>query len=152
MYISGFLSECHSLANMAVQEEKTKEEEYVPCNYEYEKSVFFWKLSENTTAETMEKLLEKYGECKLDYCYVATNDKDGSSKCLGRAKFKPMALIEDKDLDKDEVIKKARQRAVDAVQKSVDAIHEKIKVDGKTIKLQPARKCDKKEYDRYGDY
>eukprot|EP01084_Bolivina_argentea_P066084 120454_1 len=139
------------LGNMAQQDE-TKNEEYIPCNYEYEKAVFFWKLNPNTTAETMRKLLEEYGKCKLDYCYIAMDNKDRTSKCLGRAKFKPMASIEDKDLNKNDAINKSRQRAVAAVKNVVDAIHEKIEVDGKKIKLQPARKCDKKEFERYGDY
>ena len=134
---------------MASQETEEKDEEFVPCNYEYEKAVFFWKLDAKTTADTMRGLLEKYG--KLDYCYVATKD-DGTSKCLGRAKFKPIATAEDKNLGKNEAILKARQRAVDAVAKAVAEIHEKVQVDGKTIKLQPARKADKKEYERYGDY
>ena len=136
---------------MAAQEKanEAKDEEFVPCNYEYEKAVFFWKLDPKTTAATMKTLLEKYGG--LDYCYIATKE-DGTSKCLGRAKFKPIATKEDKNLSKQEAINKARQRAIDAVAKAVNEIHEKEKVDGKTIKLQPARKADKKEYQRYGDY
>lgn len=131
---------------MAQQEQK-KEEEYVPCNFEYEKAVFFWKLSDETTTETMKDLLSKYGP--LDYCYVVSSQKRAK---LGRAKFKPVALSEDKGLSKEEIMKKARQRAVDAVAKAVADIHEKKEVNGKVIKIQPARPCDMKEYQRYGDY
>merc|ERR1711978_808551 len=95
-------------ATAAATEEAKAEEEEVPNNWEYEKAVFFWKLKADTTTEDVKAFLTKIGP--LDYCYVAT-DADGNTKKLGRAKFRPVAAVEDKKLTKDQAILKARARA-----------------------------------------
>ena len=69
-----------------------EEEPPVPCNYEFEKAVFFRKLSPDTTDAAIRALLETHGP--VDYCYVA-REEDGASKRLGRAKFRAVAAAED---------------------------------------------------------
>ena len=48
-----------------------------PCNFEYEKSIFFRRLGASTTDATMRSLLERFGP--LDYCYIARGP-DGASQ------------------------------------------------------------------------
>ena len=47
--------------------------DYVPCNFEYEKAVFFRKLDPNTKEETIRAALSAFGP--LDYCYIVKNEE-----------------------------------------------------------------------------
>lgn len=119
-----------------------------PCNFEYEKSVFFRRLNRGTEDETIQNLLEQFGP--LDYCYIA-RDKDGNSTRIGRAKFKSVGASSDEELERNEWILIARQRAVDNAKAAVEGL-DKMEVEGTEIRVGLARKADMKEYLRYGDY
>ena len=120
-----------------------------PCNEEYEKSVFFRRLSPDTTDEAIRTALEEYGP--LDYCYIAKTP-EGKSMKIGRAKFRPVAISsEDAGFEKDARILRARQRAVDNAAAACDAL-DQSDLDGHRIRLESARPVDMKEYTRYGDY
>lgn len=122
---------------------------YAPCNEEYEKAVFFRRLSPATTDGTMLAVLEEFGP--LDYCYIAKSPERVSLK-IGRAKFRPVAdATEDGALDKVERILQARQRAVDNAAAACDALDRTL-VDGHEIRVEIARPADMNEYTRYGDY
>ena len=124
-----------------------------PCNYEYEKSVFFRRLDPTTTDETMRLKLEVFGP--LDYCYIA-RDMEGNSMRIGRAKFRPVA-VSDNQQGHDEKgnkvwrIWQARQKAVDNA-KAAGLGLDGVEIDGQVIKIEIARPVDYKEWIRYGDY
>ena len=120
-----------------------------PCNEEYEKAVFFRRLSPSTTDATMRRVLSQFGP--LDYCYVAKG-RDGQSLRIGRAKFRPVAIAtEDGKQDKVERILRARQRAVDNAVAACDAL-DNSQLDSAVIRVEGARPADMKEFTRYGDY
>lgn len=139
---------CGSSETMAAPEAKATESEYVPCNFEYEKSVFFRKLDPETTGADMAKILSKFGP--LDYCYVAQNK--GVSKKIGRAKFRAQGHADDRTLAKDQAITTARNRAIANADAAVTAIDNKLEVGGKIIRCEKSRPADLIEYTRYGDY
>ena len=121
----------------------------VPCNFEFEKAVFFRKLDASTSDETIRAALTTFGP--LDYCYIA-RDEAGASKKLGRAKFRAVAIAaEDSPLEKDAAILQARRRAVENADRAVEEL-DKSSMDGAVIRLEKARPADDKEYSRYGDY
>ncbi|GMH84210.1 hypothetical protein TrST_g13489 [Triparma strigata] len=121
----------------------------VPCNEEYEKSVFFRRLNEDTTDDTIITLLSEFGP--LDYCYIA-RDAQGVSNKIGRAKFRPVSNpANDKHLNKTERILSARQRAIDNARAAVEGL-DKANIDSSEIRVHLARKADMKEFVRYGDY
>lgn len=102
-------------------------DESVPCNGEYKKCIFFYKLNEETKDETMKNLCKEFGE--MDYCYIARKKEDNQSKKLGFAKYK----------------------STEIAQKAVNALNGK-EVDGNVLKVAMARPRTKKEIDKYGDY
>ena len=105
-----------------------------PCNEEYEKAVFFRRLSPDTTDATIRAALEQFGP--LDYCYIATTP-EGASMKIGRAKFRAVGEPGDASLDKPQRIINARQRAVDNAAAACRAL-DHSEVDGKAIRVEVA--------------
>jgi hypothetical protein len=122
----------------------------VPCNFEYEKSVFFRKLDPSTTDEVVRAALSAFGA--LDYCYIG-RDAAGASKRIGRAKFRATADAEaDAGLPKDEAILVARQRAVANAIAACAALDRSALGGAAGVRVERARPADWTEYRRYGDY